>query len=75
MEAAEIHSQCLLLTVRSRLTVLTAGPERKHNAYRAGIGDCVSGYTSGPKKAPDRPHCFTVMYTLLLPVTAFVTAA
>ena len=28
-----------------RLTVLTAGHERKHNACRADIGGCVSGYT------------------------------
>jgi len=35
----------LLLTVRARLTVPTAGHERKHNACRADIGGCVSGYT------------------------------
>ncbi len=27
------------------MTVLTAGHERKHNACRAEIGGCVSGYT------------------------------
>ncbi len=35
----------LLLTVRTRLTVRTAGHERKHVACRADIGGCVSGYT------------------------------
>ena len=35
----------LLLTVRARLTVPTAGHERKHNACRADIGGCVSGHT------------------------------
>ena len=29
----------------ARLTVLTAGHKRKHNACRAGIGGCVGGYT------------------------------
>jgi len=35
----------VLLTVRARLTVPKAGHERKHNASRADIGGCVSGYT------------------------------
>ena len=35
----------MLLTIRARLTVPTAGHERKHNACRAEIGGCVSGYT------------------------------
>ncbi len=35
----------MLLTVRARLTVPTAGHERKHNACRAEIGGYVSGYT------------------------------
>jgi len=35
----------LLLTVGARLAVPTAGHERKHNACRADIGGCVSGYT------------------------------
>jgi len=34
-----------LLTIRARLTVPTAGHERKHNACRAEIGGCVSGFT------------------------------
>ena len=33
------------MAVRLRLTVQTAGHERKHNACRAEIGGCVSGYT------------------------------
>ena len=36
LKAAEKQSLRLLLAVRSRLTVLTAGHERKHNACRAG---------------------------------------
>jgi hypothetical protein len=39
------HSWRLLLTVGARLTVPTAGHKRKHNACRAEIGGCVSGYT------------------------------
>ena len=35
----------LLLTVRTRLTVPTAGHKRKHNACRADVGGHVSGYT------------------------------
>jgi len=35
----------MLLTIRARLTVPTAGHERKHNACRAEIGGCVSGFT------------------------------
>jgi hypothetical protein len=44
-KAAEKQSQRLSLAVRSRLTVLTAGHERKHNACRAEVGGCESGYT------------------------------
>jgi len=43
--AEKNHSWRLLLTVRARLTVLTASRERKHNACRAEIGVCLSGYT------------------------------
>ncbi len=35
----------LLLAVKARLTVPTAGHEGKHNACGADIGDCVSGHT------------------------------
>jgi len=35
----------LSLAARSRLKVLTAGHECKHNACRAEVGGCVSGYT------------------------------
>jgi len=35
----------LSLAAKSRLTVLTAGHERKHNACRAEVGSRVSGYT------------------------------
>jgi hypothetical protein len=45
LKAAEKQSLRLLLAVRSRLTVLTAGHERKHNACRAEVGGCVCGYT------------------------------
>ncbi len=45
LKASEQISQRLLLTVRSRLTVLTAGHERKHNACKAETGGCVSDYT------------------------------
>ena len=42
-KAAEKHVASV--TVRSRLTVLTAGHEREHTASRAEIGGCVSSYT------------------------------
>ncbi len=45
LKAAEKQSWRLLLAVWLRLTVLTAGHECKHNACRAEIGGCVSGYT------------------------------
>jgi hypothetical protein len=44
-KAAEKQLQRLLLAVRSRLTVLTAGHECKHNARRAEVEGCVSDYT------------------------------
>ncbi len=44
-KAAEKQTCGLSPAVRSRLTVPTAGHERKHNACRAEVGGCVSGYT------------------------------
>ncbi len=43
----DICSHGLLLTFRSRLTLLTAGRKHKHkrNAYTAENGGCVSGFT------------------------------
>ena len=45
MVVVERLSSLLSLAARSRLTVLTAGHERKHNACRAEVGSCVGGYT------------------------------
>ena len=40
-----VAERTIVAAVRSRLTVLTAGHERKHNVFRAEVGDCSSGYT------------------------------
>jgi len=46
-----------LLTVRSWLTILTAGHERKHNACGAEIGGFVNGCTYiGRVKSPQMVH-------------------
>ena len=56
---------CYNMLIRGRLTVPSAGYERKHNACRADIGGCVRGYTY--KKSCDSGNTVnTLCYTSIV---------